>query len=270
MMAWSKFLNLLSFYLSSIWAIYEHIITSSVNSNGVPILVKLIEIFLRLYFWFCGLSPCTVDLDDQTTMHFWTTNHRRFDKPNLVMVHGYGGNSIWQFLGQIGPLSKAFNLYLPDLLFFGKSYTKRSDRSEVFQANCVVEGLKRLGLNRFSLYGISYGGYVAYRMAEMCPEEVEKVVIISSGIIWTEKQKEELLYKKYGRNGLEIVLPQSPHDLRLLLNLSVYKFDPLKWVPDLVLRTFVQVSFLFTSWIACFKLIYEPNIILSVFENKGK
>ena len=247
-MALSKFLNLLSFYLSSICAIYKHLIPGLFNSNGVPILVKLIEIFLRLYFWFCGLSPCTVDLDDQTTMHFWTATHRRFDKLDLVMVHGYGSNSLWQFLGQVGPLSRAFNLYLPDLLFFGQSYTKRSNRSEVFQAKCVVEGLKRIGLNRFSLYGISYGGYVAYRMAEMCPEEVEKVVIVSSGIVWTEDQKEEFLYRKYGRNGLDILVPESPRDLRLLVNLTMYKFDPFKWVPDLVLRKFVQVSFL-TSWI---------------------
>ncbi|PON88938.1 Alpha/beta hydrolase fold [Trema orientale] len=241
-MAWSKLWSLPSFYLLSIWAIYKHLVSGLVQSNGVPILVKLIEIFLGLHFRFHGLSPCTIDLDDQTTMHFWTANHRRFDKPDLVMVHGYGGNSIWQFLGQVGPLSKAFNLYLPDLLFFGKSHTKQSDRSEIFQAKCVVEGLKRLGLNRFSLYGISYGGYVAYRMAEMCPEEVEKVVIVSSGIVWTEDQKEELLYRKYGRNGLEILLPESPRDLRLLVNLSVYKFDPLKWVPDLVLRKFVQAT----------------------------
>ncbi|XP_062086813.1 uncharacterized protein LOC133793489 [Humulus lupulus] len=239
-MARLSFLNFFSLYLSSIWAIYKHLFSSLLNTNGVPILVKLMEICLGLYFWFCGLSPCTVDLDDQTTMHFWTVNHRRKNKPDLVMVHGYGGNSIWQFLGQVGPLSQAFNLYLPDLLFFGKSYTKRSDRSEVFQAKCVVEGLKRLGLNRFSVYGISYGGYVAYQMAQMCPDEVEKVVIVSSGIVWTEDQKQELLHKKHGRYGLEILLPENPCDLRLLVNLSVYKFNPLKWVPDFVIRKFVQ------------------------------
>lgn len=240
-MARSKFLNPISLYKNHISRLLN-------SNNGVPIFVRLIEVFLGLYFWFCGLSPCTVDLDDQTTMHFWTANHRRFDKPDLVMVHGYGGNSIWQFLGQVGPLSKAFNLYLPDLLFFGKSYTKRSDRSEVFQAKCVVNGLKRLGLNRFSLYGISYGGYVAYRMAEMCQNEVDKVVIVSSGIVWTEDQKDELIYEKHERNALEILLPETTRDLRLLVNLSVYKFDPLKWVPDLILRKLLQVTNFLSSW----------------------
>ena len=205
-------------------------------------LVKLIEYSLGLYFWFYDLSPCAIDLDDQTTVHFLTANHRKFDKPDLVMVHGYGGNSIWQFLGQVGPLSKSFNLYLPDLLFFGKSYTKRPERSEVFQANCVIEGLKRIGVKKFSLYGISYGGFVAYRMAEMFPNEVEKVVLVSSGIAWTEAQKEEILNKHEG-SVLDYLLPVSPRHLRHLVNQSFYKFDPFKWFPDFVIGKFVQVSF---------------------------
>lgn len=128
-------------------------------------------------------------------------------------------------------------------MFFGKSYTNRSDRSESFQAKCVVEGLKRLGVDLFSVYGISYGGFVVYRMAEMCPEKVEKVVIVSSGVVWNDLQKEELL--RENSNALEILVAQSPQNLRLLVRRSIYKYDVFKWVPDYVLQKLIDVSFLF-------------------------
>uniref|UniRef100_A0A5B7C4T2 Putative monoacylglycerol lipase abhd6-B-like n=1 Tax=Davidia involucrata TaxID=16924 RepID=A0A5B7C4T2_DAVIN len=232
--------HFLSFYLSITIAISQYVLFILTKIKGFPVFVTLTDAILSLYFRFCDLSPCTVDLDDQTTMHFWTANHRRFNKPGLVLIHGCGGNSRWQFVRQVGPLSQSFNLYIPDLLFFGKSFTNRLDRTDVFQAKCVCEGLKRLGVERFSMYAISYGGFVAYRMAEIYPDSVEKVVIVSSGIGCTEEQKVKHM-RKIGRNVLDLLLPEKPDDLRLLVNLSMYKRNPFEWVPDFFLREFINV-----------------------------
>ncbi|XP_021681682.2 uncharacterized protein LOC110665744 [Hevea brasiliensis] len=131
-------------------------------------------------------------------MHFWVTKHRQINRPNLVLIHGYGGVSRLQFLHQARPLSKVFNLCMPDLLFFGDSHTKRTCRSDILQAKCVREGLKKLGIEKYNLVGLSYGRYVAYRMAENYGEEVEKVVILSCWICYTEEQRKEFL-KKLGR-----------------------------------------------------------------------
>ncbi|KAM1219251.1 hypothetical protein ACFX2G_047344 [Malus domestica] len=239
-MAYQKLWNAFFFYLSTASTIFHTLLSFFLKTNWDLVFFKLPDTLVALYFRLCGLSPCTIDVDDQTTVHFWTANHRRFDKPGLVLVHGYGGNSLWQFVCHVGALSRNFNLYVPDLLFFGKSYTNRLDRSEVFQAKSVVDGLKRLGVDRFSVYGLSYGGFVAYRMAEMYPETVEKVVIVSSGVVWTDEQKDELL--KVESDTLEILLPRSPHDLRLLMNRSLYKHDVFKWVPDFVLGRLIKAN----------------------------
>ncbi|KAI4355430.1 hypothetical protein L6164_004206 [Bauhinia variegata] len=188
------------------------------------------------------MRPCTVLLDDQTMMHFWLPRNRQLNKPNVALIHGYGGNSRWQFFSQVGPLSRRFNLYIPDLLFFGKSYTNRTDRSDWFQARCVGEAMKTLGVDRFSVAGISYGGYVAYRTAEIYRERVEKVVIVSSGICYTDDQKAEEL-RRIGRNPLELLLPENPKDLRSLMNMTLYKYDPFKWLPNFFLRETIQVMF---------------------------
>ncbi|OMO66121.1 2-hydroxy-6-oxononadienedioate/2-hydroxy-6-oxononatrienedioate hydrolase 1-like protein [Corchorus olitorius] len=239
----TKLWHVISLYLSTALAIFRNLLHLILNINRTPFLTKSMDTLLSLYFRLCDLSPCAIDLDDKTTIHFWVPNHRRFHRPSLVMIHGYGGNSLWQFLYQVGPLSRKFNVYIPDLLFFGKSYSKALERSEAFQAKCMVDGLQRLGVEKFSVYAISYGGFVAYKVAEMWPDAVEKVVIVSSGIVYTDEQRDEHL-KRLGRHPSEILVPKNPVDLKLLVNLSMSKPTSIyEWIPDFLLREFIIMMY---------------------------
>lgn len=237
---------------------FRHILCLSISIamlwNLPRLSLSFIEAALAAYFRFCNLSPLSVDLDDQqTTMHFWVPNHRQFNKPNLVLVHGYGGNSRWQFALQLHQLSNNFNIYVPDLVFFGDSFTTREDRSDVFQADCVCKGLKKLGVERFSTYSISYGGYVGYRMstAEMCGDMVEKVVLVSAGIGATEEQKKEKM-TMIGRSIVDLLVPNEPENYRTLIKLSMHKYcDMGKWIPDIFLRQHIRVSNFFFFIIYC-------------------
>ncbi|WCJ39417.1 alpha/beta-Hydrolases superfamily protein [Euphorbia peplus] len=231
----SKLLNTIIFYLSSA---LKFIFT--LNFNPPKLLFILTDTLFSLYYRFHGLQPITIDLDPETTLHFWVSGHRRFNKPNLLLIHGFGGDSRWQFLFQFPSLAKKFNLILPDLLFFGKSYSARSDRGFGFQAECLARGLKRLGVERFSVYSISYGGYVAYRMAEICQEEMEKLVIVSSGVGWSDDDEIVDQIRKAGKDPMEILLPSNPQDLRLLVRLSTFKGDPLRFLPDFFLQEFIN------------------------------
>ncbi|XAR49888.1 Triacylglycerol lipase [Bertholletia excelsa] len=207
-----------------------------------PVLVALADAAVSFHYRLCGLSRCTVDLDDQTSVHFWAAAHRRHDKPNLVLIHGYGSNATWQFLRQVGDLSRSFNLYVPDLLFFGHSYTARPDRSELFQARCVCEGLRRVGVDRFSVYAISYGGWVGYKVAEMWPAGVEKLVMMSSGVGFTAEQREEHLGKIGRKNVLRMLCPEKPEDIRLLVKTAMHKRGFAKWMPDFFLWGFIAAT----------------------------
>ncbi|KAH6773376.1 hypothetical protein C2S52_003739 [Perilla frutescens var. hirtella] len=232
--------RLLSFHVA-LAATISHYLPSPFSKIGrFSIFTPIFEWILSVYFKFsCNLIQCAVDLDDQTTMHFLAPAHRKFNKPNLLMIHGYGGNSKWQFVYQVASLAESFNVYIPDLLFFGKSYTNRTNRTEAFQAECVAAGLRRLGVERCSVYAISYGGFVCYRMAEMHPELVEKAVIVSSGVGCTKSQKGEQL-KSVGIDVVDLLLPREPAGMRRLVELSVYKSNPLRWAPDFVLEEFID------------------------------
>lgn len=87
----------------------------------------------RFSFSMSGLKSVTVDLGDGTVMHCWVPKRLKTTKPNLVLIHGVGANAMWQFNDFISPLIAHFNVFVPDLIFFGDSFTTRPDRSETFQ-----------------------------------------------------------------------------------------------------------------------------------------
>ncbi|KAK9142176.1 hypothetical protein Syun_011576 [Stephania yunnanensis] len=158
--------------------------------------------YLRRTFTSAGLSRFALDIDDQTTLSFWAPAPPLPipPKPSLVLIHGFGPVSLWQWQQQVHDLSRHFSLYVPDLVFFGGSTTASEERSEVFQAGAVARLMEKVGVDRYSVLGTSYGGFVAYNMGRMWPDRVEKVVIASSGVNMRRRDNEELL-KRAGHGG---------------------------------------------------------------------
>lgn len=194
----------------------------------------------RYSFENAGLKSTTVDLGEGTTMHCWAPKKPIDTKPNLVLLHGLGANAMWQWDYFVSPLAAKFNVYVPDLVFFGESYTNRADRSESFQARSVMGMMEALGVKRMSVAGISYGGFVAYSMAAQFPEAVEKVVLVCSGVCLEEKDMEEGLFLVSNVDeAADILLPQTPEKMKELIRLTFYK--PRKHIPSCFLADFIQV-----------------------------
>jgi pimeloyl-ACP methyl ester carboxylesterase len=207
-------------------------------------LVSLYGSYLRRAFTASGLSSQTIDVDSETTIHFWgpiPKPTQTTQKPSLVLIHGFGPMALWQWRQQVQFFSPHFNVYVPDLVFFGGSTTKSSERAETFQAVSVGKLLEILGVKRFYVMGTSYGGLVAYHMARMWPERVEKVVIGSSGVNMRRRDNEALLKRAKLEKIEELMLPVTAAQLRTLMGLSVsMRFN---MFPDFFLNDLVQVIF---------------------------
>ncbi|XP_042023402.1 putative aminoacrylate hydrolase RutD [Salvia splendens] len=195
----------------------------------------------RWSFSSAGLRSLTANLGDGTFIHSWGPKAHKPNKPTLVLLHGIGANAMWQWGDFVSPLSTKFNVYVPDLLFFGDSYTSRPERGEGFQAECVYRALVAAGVRgRMSVVGLSYGGFVAYSMAALFPEAVERVVIGCAGVCLEERDMEEGMFRvRSVEEAIEILLAQTPEKLRELMRLSFYK--PAKNVPSCFLADFIHV-----------------------------
>ncbi|CAI9109483.1 OLC1v1009308C1 [Oldenlandia corymbosa var. corymbosa] len=187
-----------------------------------------------------GLKSSTTDLKDGTIMHFWVPKTHKQNKPTLLLIHGMGANAMWQWNEFISPLSSKFNIYVPDLVFFGESYTTRPERTEAFQAQCVMKTMEAHGVKKMIVVGISYGGFVGYSMALQFPDAVEKLVLGCSGVCLEEKDMEDGMFQvKSVDEAADILLPRTPEKLRELMKLSFYK--PQKNIPSCFLADFIDV-----------------------------
>ncbi|KAH7656513.1 Triacylglycerol lipase protein [Dioscorea alata] len=209
-------------------------------------LVSFQDLLLSRSFQRRGLIPVSVDLPPSAagaaaTIHIWIPAEPRHSLPPLVLIHGFGANAKWQWDRQIGPLSRFFNLYVPDLIHFGGSRSDGKDFSVGFQSRCLAAAMKQLGVSKYSVVGISYGGYVAYRLAtDAGPAVVDRVVIMTAGIGATAEETKALAEKEK-RDVSEILLPRKPEDLMALMRRSVHR--PPRWMPTFLLRDFIEVMY---------------------------
>uniref|UniRef100_A0A1J3I9M3 AB hydrolase-1 domain-containing protein n=1 Tax=Noccaea caerulescens TaxID=107243 RepID=A0A1J3I9M3_NOCCA len=207
---------------------------------------SFVEAILRRRFSSAGLSQQTLSIDSETTIQFWgpspSSSSANKQKPSLLLLHGFGPSAVWQWNRQIKPLSLSFHLYIPDLVFFGGSTTSSAssekNRSEIFQASSMGKLMEKLSVERFSVVGTSYGGFVAYNMAKMLPEKVEKVVLASSGVNMRRSDNEAFIARAKCVDIAEVMLPSSGTDLRRFSGMiSSWRLD---YVPDFLLNDFCQ------------------------------
>uniref|UniRef100_A0A7N0SW68 AB hydrolase-1 domain-containing protein n=1 Tax=Kalanchoe fedtschenkoi TaxID=63787 RepID=A0A7N0SW68_KALFE len=185
-----------------------------------------------------GLHIQTMPIDDLTTLEFWAPKHTSPDKPNLLLVHGFGPVAMWQWRRQAVHFSPHFNVYVPNLVFFGGSFTKSAERSEFFQAKCVARLLEKLGVERFSAVGTSYGGFVSYNLARMFPERVQKLVIASSAVNMVKGDNVELAKRAQVDDSRALMLPSTVANFRKLTSLAVYKFP--KAIPNFLFNDMLR------------------------------
>ncbi|MCD7456758.1 Alpha beta hydrolase [Datura stramonium] len=194
-----------------------------------------------------GMTSQLVEIEPGTTMHFWVPtasihpnnkSPNKPPKPAVVFVHGFVANGIITWIFQLLSLrSSDFAVYIPDLLFFGDSITDRPQRSTTFQAECLAKGMMKLGVEKFSLVGLSYGGMVGFKLAQLYPHVVESMVMSSTVIEMTESISNASLKNIGFTNWPDYLLPKTVSGLRLLLSIGSHK---LPWLPEFFYRDFLE------------------------------
>jgi pimeloyl-ACP methyl ester carboxylesterase len=167
--------------------------------------------------------PCTAGFYRKNNPHI-VGNQR----PALLLIHGFGADGLMGWDTQICALGKHFDLLIPDLIFFGNSTTTSSERSEIFQAECMKSMVEYLGVESVIVVGHSYGGFVAFWMAHKYPNVVRRLVIVSSAICMTPSTNDPLL-KELGSSDIkDVLLPNNAGRFKKSMNITFYKMP---WLP---------------------------------------
>ncbi|KAE9447244.1 hypothetical protein C3L33_20821, partial [Rhododendron williamsianum] len=202
------------------------------------------------------------------------TADRKPTKPVVVLVHPFAGDGILMWFPQVLALTSRYAVYVPDLIFFGGSTTSRPDRSaefqvpaeppflhEIFQnvyvpdliffggsttsrpdrfilqAECLARGLRKLGVEKCTVVGLSYGGMVGFKMAAMYPELVEALVASSTVIEMTESIANRSQKKIGILQWSDLLLPETVEGVKFLFTVGSHKWP---WLPDFVYKQCLQ------------------------------
>ena len=189
------------------------------------------------------MRPQTVEIEPGTVMNFWVPNETPYKSKNsnnkaVVFIHGFGADGIITWQSQVLALARKFKVYVPDLVFFGGSFTDRSERSPEFQAECVAKGLKKLGVERCSLVGLSYGGMVGFKMAEMYPDLVESMVLTCSAMALTKSISDAALERIGFKSWSDYLLPDSVQGVKIFFDIATFK---LPWIPNFFYKHYLEV-----------------------------
>ncbi|XVE93201.1 hypothetical protein REPUB_Repub01dG0169900 [Reevesia pubescens] len=195
--------------------------------------MKIYKFLLHVVLKLAGISPQKIEIEPGTVINFWapteTTNRRK--KLAVVFIHGFGFDGIltWQF--QALALAKDYSVYVPDLVFFGGSITDKTERSVEFQAECMAKGLRKLGVEKCTLVGFSYGGMIGFKMAEMYPDLVESMVVSCSVMALTESISNAGLERIGFSCWADYLLPVSNKGVETLLQVASYSVPKLpNWI----------------------------------------
>lgn len=209
---------------------------------GLTSPTRLFNFFASKYLSFHGLQNQLITLDNGSTIECWTPKAHQTTKPrkpSLVLIHAFGLTSL-TWCRQVASFSRNFNLYIPNLLFSGLSTTTSTERTEIFQAECVYKLLRELDVDEASVIGTSYGGFVGYRMAHLYPSVVRKLVVSSSAVNMTPETDMAMVRRFGTRDVTEILQPGDVEGVRRAGVLAFWKQPPFQ-VPAFVCNDLLKV-----------------------------
>jgi pimeloyl-ACP methyl ester carboxylesterase len=98
--------------------------------------------------------------------------------PKVIMLHGTGSH-VEVFAPNLGPLSENFDCWVLDMV--GHGYTDKPDvpYDSFYSANFLKSFMDLVGIETADLVAISVGALHALRLAEMAPERVRRLVLVT-------------------------------------------------------------------------------------------
>jgi pimeloyl-ACP methyl ester carboxylesterase len=166
-----------------------------------------------------GLERVRVDLGDGG-LSAWVG---RSGSP-LLLLQGFGTDAVWQWHPQIKAFSRRHRLFVPDLMFFGRSTSKSAERSLDFQARAVLQLMDHYEIESFDLLGSSYGGLVAYHLARNYPDRVAKLILVGTpGPVITPEDYDEMLAELGVADLSEVMVPTGPDGLKRLIEVAFHR-----------------------------------------------
>ncbi|VAI59913.1 unnamed protein product [Triticum turgidum subsp. durum] len=167
-----------------------------------------------------GLRPIDVELEPGTTMHVWAPKHHAGKKGTTKKPSGGRRGS-----RRKGPESK------PNVVLI---HGFAAEGNVTFQFNFGVL------VSRCDVVGFSYGGMVAFKLAEARPDLVRSLAVSGSVVAMTDAVNRETMERLGAGSSAELLMPETLQGLKALFSVSMYRK---MWFPDRMYKDYLKAMF---------------------------
>jgi pimeloyl-ACP methyl ester carboxylesterase len=117
-------------------------------------------------------------LDSSEQIEYWDSGDT--NKPTLLLVHGFGASTKYQWYKQVKLLTEKYRVIAPNLNYFGRTIPAGPDYSVAGQVNTLESLLTHLEVDTCSLIGVSYGGLVSAELAHQTERVIPKMILFDT------------------------------------------------------------------------------------------
>lgn len=175
---------------------------------------------------------CYKEVVEGDSIEYWDT---KSDKPVMLLIHGFGASTKYQWYKQVEYLAKNYRVIMPNLLYFGATRpdNPRYDISD--QVTLVNNLMNHLGINKYTVCGVSYGGLITMELAVQNQEKIVKVIAFDAPVKFIQAADIVNVKNKFEVETIEeLFAPIGPKGLKKLMYLATMKKSivPASWLQE--------------------------------------
>lgn len=176
----------------------------------------IMETGRRVLRWYVGLQREEVQVDD----HRWVYLEGGVGEV-ILFVHGFGADKDrWGTF--LKPFSGSYRLIVPDLPGFGESSRISSANYDIpAQTGRLDRFVRKIGLTRFHLAGISMGGFIAAYYAGEYPEKVDSLALMAPAGV--DSRVQSRMWRQYNREGRIGLLYRTPEQFEGFMSMVFHR-----------------------------------------------
>lgn len=166
------------------------------------------------------LSVLTTSAQD--SIEYWDSKDA--SKPVVLLVHGFGATTKYQWYKQVKLLSSKYRVIAPNLNYFGKTVPGTSGYGVQDQVDMLLRFADTLNLDTLTLIGVSYGGLVGIEFAQQYSGKVDQLVLFDTPVKFADSGDVASVSNYFDVSSIEeLFVPSDPAGLNKLMFLATGK-----------------------------------------------
>lgn len=162
-------------------------------------------------------------------------------KPALLLVHGFGASTKYQWYKQVKLLTRKYRVIAPNLNYFGRTTPAETDYSVAAQVTTIETLLTHLEIDTCTVMGVSYGGLVSAELVKETTRTIPEIVLFDTPTKFADSTDILQVKGYFNASSIEeLFAPTKPEGLNKLLFLATGKN---RNIPSMFLEEFHEKSY---------------------------